>query len=117
MQKDVGKAIIIIIIIILMGSMLGNGGVSKRTPRDLRKAFLKKMGLGGCSKDAKGCSKGNFLGNGKCQGTMWVLGNDGIIGRMQKHTREIIYLFIYYFPKLMDTCVNFGCTHPIDGLF
>jgi LPS O-antigen subunit length determinant protein (WzzB/FepE family) len=38
MQKDVGKAIIIIIII-LMGSMLGNGGVSKRTPRDLRKAF------------------------------------------------------------------------------
>jgi hypothetical protein len=44
MQKDVGEAIIIII---LMGSMLGNGGVSRRTPRDLRKAFKKKWALAG----------------------------------------------------------------------
>jgi hypothetical protein len=51
MQKDVGEAIIIITI--LMGSMLGNGGVLRRTPRDLINTFFFKMGLGACSKDAK----------------------------------------------------------------
>jgi hypothetical protein len=79
--------------------------VSKRTPRDLRKAFLKKWALGGVQRMPRDAWKAIFLGNGKCQGTMWVLGNDGVIGRMQKHTREIIYLFIYYCPKLMDTHV------------